>query len=115
VAAHVDPGAIQCDSGGQVLKQLNRCALGATLLGTFDNGRVEAFIDHAVTLSHTDLQQRHLRLAVARRLRAVHDCQIEPRPQPPTLWASLERNLQTAESLTFESPAQQQLLQQVRE
>jgi hypothetical protein len=40
--------------------------------------------------------------------------QIEPRAQPPTLWASLERNLQTAESLTLEAPAQQQLLQQVR-
>jgi thiamine kinase-like enzyme len=71
---------MRCDSGGQVLKQLNRCALGATLLGTFDNGRVEVFIDHAVTLTHTDLQQRHLRLAVARRLRAVHDCQVRMLP-----------------------------------
>lgn len=60
----------------QVLKQLNRCGLGAALLGTFDNGRVEAFIGNAVTLSHTDLQQKHLRLAVARRMRAVHDCKV---------------------------------------
>mmetsp|Transcript_37172 Transcript_37172/g.71279 ORF Transcript_37172/g.71279 Transcript_37172/m.71279 type:complete len:251 (-) Transcript_37172:229-981(-) len=83
----------------EILKQLNHYGFGARVVGTFDNGRVELFIN-ATTLSHLDMQQSHLRNRIARRLKKLHDCKISRIPKEPQLWVALERMLDKVSAVT---------------
>ncbi|BDA42425.1 probable ethanolamine kinase [Coccomyxa sp. Obi] len=66
---------IDRDREKEVLLQLNQAGFGAPILSTFDNGRVEAFLDMR-TLTPEDMTHPAMAVRIARRLKQFHNAPI---------------------------------------
>ncbi len=60
----------------------------AQVLATFDNGRIETFLDMK-TLDTEDIRKPHLAAGIARKLRKFHDVRIDGHEPNPTLYSTL--------------------------
>ena len=84
-----------------MLKRLSRHNIGPLLLGTFNNGRFEQWLD-SHTLSRLELRDPNLSCSIARRMRELHDGVKLTRPErysPPTVWTSLDKWLPRARGI----------------
>ncbi|XP_043703118.1 probable ethanolamine kinase isoform X2 [Telopea speciosissima] len=91
----------------QAIKYLSAAGFGARLLGVFENGMVQSFID-ARTLSPPDMRKPKLAAEIARQLRKFHQVQI-PGSQEPQLWIDIFKFLEKASVLKFEDSEKQRM------
>lgn len=89
----------------QAICYLSAAGFGAKLLGVFENGMVQSFID-ACTLTPTDMRKPKLAAEIARQLRKFHEMEI-PGSKDPQLWTDIFKFLDKASSLRFEDTAKQ--------
>lgn len=89
----------------QAICYLSAAGFGAKLLGVFENGMVQSFID-ACTLTPTDMSKPKLAAEIARQLRKFHEMEI-PGSKDPQLWTDIFKFLDKASSLRFEDTAKQ--------
>lgn len=89
----------------QAICCLSAAGFGAKLLGIFENGMVQSFID-ACTLTPTDMRKPKLAAEIARELRKFHEMEI-PGSKDPQLWSDIFKFLDKASSLRFEDAAKQ--------
>jgi thiamine kinase-like enzyme len=74
----------------RVLTQLNSMGFGATLLGTFSNGRVEAWLE-ARSLAEREMAIPEVIPVVAERLADLHACRIDTGEAGPQLWPTIHK------------------------
>lgn len=86
------------------LKQLNALGFGAKVLATFENGRIEEFLE-ARTLTPDDLSHPTMVPKIAQRLAHFHTCLIQSDDASPVLWRVIQSWLSMAKTLTFDDPA----------
>jgi hypothetical protein len=96
----------------QVLLQLNAQGFGAPVVGTFANGRIEAWL-HARPLEPSELAEDALSRRIARLLRRFHGAAVDG-DATPTLWTLLREWLAMASTLQLADPARQATLESVR-
>lgn len=89
----------------QAICYLSAAGFGAKLLGVFENGMVQSFID-ACTLTPTDMSKPKVAAEIARQLRKFHEMEI-PGSKDPQLWTDIFKFLDKASSLRFEDTAKQ--------
>jgi hypothetical protein len=100
----------------QVLLQLNAQGFGARVVGTFANGRLEAWLP-ARPLEPAELADAPLSRRIARLLRRFHAARVDADGVVDTatpLWPLLRQWLQMAASLTLDDPTRQAKLESVR-
>ncbi|KAK9470320.1 kinase-like domain-containing protein [Dipodascopsis tothii] len=76
-----------------LLRRLARKNIGPRLLGIFGNGRFEQFL-HAETLTKTSIRDPDISMAIAKRMRELHDgVELEPqeRAAGPSVWANFAK------------------------
>ncbi|KAG0167619.1 hypothetical protein DFQ30_005854 [Apophysomyces sp. BC1015] len=74
------------------LSRLSQLGLGPRLLGTFDNGRFEEYLD-STTLTHADLRDPELSCSIASRLCQLHTTVIKAYPAPSTVALQIWKNV----------------------
>lgn len=87
------------------LPHLSAAGFGAELLGLFENGMVQSFIN-ARTLSHPDMSQPKIAAEIARQLRKFHQVEI-PGCREPQLWNDINKFLEKAKTLHFDDSKKQ--------
>lgn len=73
-----------------VMKQLNRAGFGAHVIGTFCNGRVEAWLQ-ARTLDSPDMMRPHLVGMIADHLARFHATEVQLEDTAPQLWPTIRK------------------------
>ncbi|KAL5975308.1 hypothetical protein ACLOJK_031987 [Asimina triloba] len=89
----------------QALPYLSAAGFGAQLLGVFENGMVQSFID-ARTLSPTDMTKPKLAAEIARQLHKFHQIAI-PGFKEPQLWNDIFKLVDRASTLQFDDKEKQ--------
>ncbi|KAG6485208.1 hypothetical protein ZIOFF_053741 [Zingiber officinale] len=89
----------------QALPHISAAGFGAKLLGWFQNGMVQSFID-ARTLSPSDMKNPKIAEKIARQLRGFHQVAI-PGSREPQLWNDIFKFLNEAETLKFDNNEKQ--------
>ncbi len=95
-----------------MLLQLNAQGFGAPVVGTFANGRIEAWL-HARPLEPSELADDALSRRIARLLRRFHGAAVDG-DAAPTLWTLIREWLAMASTLQLADPARQATLESVR-
>jgi choline kinase len=83
------------------LKRLSRHNIGPLLLGTFQNGRFEQWLD-SHTLNRKEMRDANLSCSIARRMRELHDgvkLSFSERNSPPSVWTTLDKWLPRAREI----------------
>ena len=83
------------------LKRLSRHNIGAVLLGTFQNGRFEQWLD-SHTLTRKEMRDPNLSCSIARRMRELHDgvkLSFSERNSSPSVWTTLDKWLPRAREI----------------
>eukprot|EP01023_Acetabularia_acetabulum_P067043 TRINITY_DN9166_c0_g2_i3.p1 TRINITY_DN9166_c0_g2~~TRINITY_DN9166_c0_g2_i3.p1 ORF type:complete len:453 (+),score=23.57 TRINITY_DN9166_c0_g2_i3:138-1496(+) len=88
------------------LLQITGQGFGATVLATFENGRVEEYLE-AYTLTPGDLRDSLLSGKIAQKLWEFHNVQVEE-TKKPVLWETISKWLQLAEKLSFPESIEKQ-------
>ena len=97
-----------------MLLQLNAQGFGARVVGTFTNGRLEAWLP-ARPLEPAELADASLSPRIARLLRRFHAARVDAGgPPDANLWPLLREWLQMAAALKLDDPARQAKLESVR-
>jgi thiamine kinase-like enzyme len=68
--------------------QLNSRNFGARMLATFENGRIESYLE-GVTLTPDDVRRTELIPRIAARLAEFHACRVSVPQRAPQLWETL--------------------------
>ncbi|XP_074586529.1 putative ethanolamine kinase [Curcuma longa] len=89
----------------QALPHISAAGFGAELLGWFENGMVQSFID-ARTLSPSDMKNPEIAKKIAGQLRSFHQVAI-PGSREPQLWNDIFKFLNQAETLKFDDNEKQ--------
>ncbi|CAN6217788.1 unnamed protein product [Urochloa humidicola] len=84
----------------QAIPYLSAAGFGAQLLGIFENGVVQSFIN-ARTLSPADMREPRIAAEIAKELHRFHQVHI-PGPKEPQLWDDIFKFLKKASALKFE-------------
>lgn len=84
----------------QALPHLSAAGFGAELLGLFENGMVQSFIN-ARTLSPSDMSNPKIASEIARQLRKFHQVEV-PGSREPQLWIDVCKFLEKAQTLKFD-------------
>ena len=98
--AHVEQ-LIDRTSELAMLKRLSKHNIGPLLLGTFNNGRFEQWLD-SHTLSRLEFRDPNLSCSIARRMCELHDgvkLTYTERHSPPNVWTSLDKWLPRAREI----------------
>lgn len=90
----------------QAIRFLSDAGFGAKLLGVFQNGMVQSFID-ARTLTPSEMTTPNLAALIAKEVRRLHEM-ILPGPKDAQLWTDLSKLLEKASTLSFEDDTKQQ-------
>ncbi|MCO5547600.1 hypothetical protein L7F22_001051 [Adiantum nelumboides] len=90
----------------QVVRPLSDAGFGAKLLGVFQNGMVQSFID-ARTLTSPEMTTPSLASLIAKEVRRLHELAL-PGPKDAQLWTDISRLLEKASSISFEDDLKQQ-------
>ncbi|KAI5055825.1 hypothetical protein GOP47_0029346 [Adiantum capillus-veneris] len=89
----------------QVIRPLSDAGFGAKLLGVFQNGMVQSFID-ARTLTSSEMTTPKLASLIAKEVRRLHEL-VLPGPKDAQLWTDMSRLLEKASSISFEDDIKQ--------
>lgn len=89
----------------KALPHLSAAGFGAELLGLFENGMVQSFIN-ARTLCPLDMSSPKIAAEIARQLRKFHQVEI-PGSKEPQLWNDIFKFLKKAEGLKFDDDEKQ--------
>ncbi|KAK9842050.1 hypothetical protein WJX81_006195 [Elliptochloris bilobata] len=87
----------------RLVLQLNEAGFGARVLGTFDNGRIEAWLEMR-PLTSEQMTAPAMAQRVARRLRAFHRAPVAPEPdtgREPQLFQTITSWLDMAKALRY--------------
>ncbi|KAJ1253707.1 hypothetical protein BS78_02G193900 [Paspalum vaginatum] len=90
----------------QAIPYLSAAGFGARLLGIFENGVVQSFIN-ARTLSPADMREPRIAAEIARELHRFHQVDI-PGSKEPQLWNDIFKFLKKASALKFEDTTKQE-------
>ncbi|KAJ6796321.1 putative ethanolamine kinase [Iris pallida] len=89
----------------QALPHLSAAGFGAELLGLFENGMVQSFLN-ARTLSPVDMSNPKIAAEIARQLYKFHQVEV-PGPKEPQLWNDVYKFLEKAAALQFDDDEKQ--------
>ncbi|XP_039127355.1 probable ethanolamine kinase isoform X2 [Dioscorea cayenensis subsp. rotundata] len=89
----------------KAMPHLSVAGFGAELLGLFDNGMVQSFIN-ARTLSAIDMGKPEVAVEIAKQLRMFHQVEV-PGSKDPQLWNDIFKFYREAAELSFEDPLKQ--------
>ncbi|KAL6846198.1 hypothetical protein ACP4OV_023646 [Aristida adscensionis] len=89
----------------QAIPYLSAAGFGARLLGIFENGVVQSFIN-ARTLSPSDMREPQIAAEIAKELQKFHQVDI-PGSKEPQLWNDIFKFLKKASVLKFEDNEKQ--------
>jgi ethanolamine kinase len=89
----------------QAIPYLSAAGFGARLLGIFENGVVQSFIN-ARTLSPSDMKEPRIAAKIAKELQKFHQVDI-PGSKEPELWNDIFKFLKKASVLKFEDDEKQ--------
>eukprot|EP00892_Ulva_mutabilis_P001377 jgi/Ulvmu1/1123/UM106_0040.1 len=81
--------------------QLNAYGFGAQLLASFNNGRLEKYLD-VYTMTPSDMRHPLLVPKIAQRIAEYHACNIQHADRSPGLWPTISKWLDMARNLEFE-------------
>ncbi|EFJ10629.1 hypothetical protein SELMODRAFT_127783, partial [Selaginella moellendorffii] len=95
----------------QVLPHLSESDFGAKLVGLFENGMIQSFIE-ARTLVPVDLSKPNVASLIAKELRRLHSLQI-PGSKEPQLWEDILKFYDKGMLVSFEDNAKQERLGEV--
>ncbi|KAH7302350.1 hypothetical protein KP509_23G068800 [Ceratopteris richardii] len=90
----------------QAIRPLSDAGFGAMLLGVFQNGMVQSFIN-ARTLTPSEMTAPHLASLIAKELRRLHNLDM-PGAKDAQLWIDISRLLEKASNLSFDDHLKQQ-------
>eukprot|EP00891_Asterochloris_glomerata_P001276 jgi/Astpho2/1276/Aster-07120 len=96
---------IDREQEARVILQLNTAGFGAQVLGTFENGRIEAWI-HMRPLKPEEMSQPHFSSRIAQRLAQFHAVNVKE-PREPELFKLILKWLGMARELHFEDSQKQ--------
>ncbi|KAJ6824083.1 putative ethanolamine kinase [Iris pallida] len=89
----------------QALPHLSAAGFGAELLGLFENGMIQSFIN-ARTLSPVDMSNPKIAAEIARQLYKFHQVEVSG-PKEPQLWNDIFKFLEKAAVLKFDDDEKQ--------
>ncbi|KAK6248414.1 hypothetical protein QUC31_019979 [Theobroma cacao] len=95
----------------QAIKYLSAAGFGAKLLGVFENGMVQSFIN-ARTLTSSDMRKPKLVAEIAKQLRRFHQVEI-PGSKEPQLWVDIFKFFEKASALQFEDIDKQMIYETI--
>lgn len=99
--ANVD-SLIDRDYELKILVRLSMQNIGPRLFGCFTNGRIEQFLDNAVTLTKSDIMNKRTSARIARRMRELHDgikLNKQEHSNGPSSWNNIAKWLPVAKKL----------------
>jgi choline kinase len=86
----------------KILVRLSMQNIGPRLFGCFTNGRIEQFLDNAITLTKQDIMNKKTSARIARRMKELH-CGIKlsksEMDEGPTSWKNIEKWLPVAKKV----------------
>eukprot|EP00250_Pteridium_aquilinum_P001431 c11626_g1_i1 orf=243-1352(+) len=89
----------------QAIRFLSDAGFGAKLLGVFQNGMVQSFIE-ARTLTPSEMTTPKLAALIAKEVRRLHEM-VLPGPKDALLWTDISKLLEKASTLSFEDDEKQ--------
>ncbi|KMZ70092.1 Ethanolamine kinase [Zostera marina] len=89
----------------QAIRYISEAGFGAELLGLFENGMVQSFIQ-ANTLSLQDMSNPVIAAKIAKELRRFHEVEV-PGPKEPQLWHAIFKFLEQASELKYDNEEKQ--------
>ncbi|XP_010533172.1 PREDICTED: probable ethanolamine kinase [Tarenaya hassleriana] len=95
----------------QAIKYLSAAGFGAKLLGGFENGMVQSFIN-ARTLEPSDIRKPMIAAEIAKQLRKFHEVDI-PGSKEPQLWIDIFKFFEKASTLSFDDSDKQKLYETI--
>uniref|UniRef100_A0A0D9XE38 ethanolamine kinase n=1 Tax=Leersia perrieri TaxID=77586 RepID=A0A0D9XE38_9ORYZ len=95
----------------QAIPHLSAAGFGAQLLGTFENGMVQSFIN-ARTLTAPDMKEPKIAAEIAKQLNRFHRVEI-PGSKEPQLWDDIFKFLKKASILEFEDKETQKRYEEI--
>eukprot|EP00897_Mesotaenium_endlicherianum_P005935 jgi/Mesen1/536/ME000104S10619 len=95
----------------QAIKLLSAAGFGAQLIGAFQNGAVQSFID-ARTLEPRDMGKPEIMPLIASAVRAFHGVEV-PGSKASQLWPVIHQFLKLGKELHFDDPAKQERFQSI--
>eukprot|EP00884_Botryococcus_braunii_P013405 jgi/Botrbrau1/22065/Bobra.0024s0074.1 len=96
----------------RTLLYLNQKGFGARVLGTFDNGRVESFLNMR-TCSTEDLKVPRISAGIAMKLRKLHGVRMPSGVRDPDIYKTIPEWLSIVEGLRFEDAEKQHRFEQI--
>lgn len=78
----------------RILVRLSKQNIGPNLYGCFNNGRIEQYLDNAITLTRDDIRNKKTSARIARRMRELHDGIRLSRHEKsfgPTVWNNITK------------------------
>lgn len=84
---------------------LSDAGFGAKLLGIFQNGMIQSFID-AQTLTPNEMSSPRMAAHIAKEVRRLHEVDV-PGSKDPELWTDISKFLDKASFLTFDDSTKQ--------
>ncbi|KAH3676268.1 hypothetical protein WICMUC_002145 [Wickerhamomyces mucosus] len=77
----------------KTLVRLSKRHIGPRLFGCFTNGRIEQYLDNAITLTKQDIMNKKTSARIARRMKELHDgirLSFKERQNGPSVWKNIK-------------------------
>lgn len=86
----------------KILVRLSRQNIGPKLFGCFTNGRIEQFLDNAITLTRDDIRDKKTSARIARRMKELHSgikLTKAEKAEGPSAWKNIAKWLPAAKKI----------------